>query len=150
MMENLEKKLLERDIKPTAVRLLVLRALTDTKFAVSLTDLEAKLDTVDKSSIFRTLTLFQAHHVVHSIIDGSGQTKYALCPSGCHCGNNEGPDSEDWHIHFSCEECHRTFCMRGLSVPKVQLPNGFVLKNANYVLIGLCPECAAKHHKNNK
>ena len=146
-MKDLEQILKDRDIKPTAVRLLVLRALSETAFAVSLTDLEAQLDTVDKSSIFRTLTLFQAHHVVHSIMDGSGQTKYALCPVGCHCGMNEESGLEDLHIHFSCEECHRTFCMRGLSIPQVQLPSGFVLKNANYVLIGLCPECAAKHHK---
>ena len=146
-MKDFEKILLEREIRPTAVRLLVLRALTDSTYAVSLTDLEAQLGTVDKSSIFRTLTLFQAHHLVHSVSDGCGQTKYALCPPGCHCGINGEPDLEDLHIHFSCEECHRTFCMRGLSIPEVHLPEGFVLKNANYVLIGLCPECAAKHKK---
>lgn len=145
-MNDLEKTLLDREIKPTAVRLLVLRALQDSQFAVSLTDLEAQLGTVDKSSIFRTLTLFQSHHLVHSVSDGIGQTKFALCPPGCHCGKNGDSDLEDLHIHFSCEECHRTFCLRGLSVPHVNLPEGFILKNANYVLIGLCPECAAKHH----
>ena len=148
MMNDFEQTLIDREIKPTAVRLLVLRALTDSNFAVSLTDLEEQLDTVDKSSIFRTLTLFQAHHLVHSVVDGSGQTKYALCPAGCHCGINEDSDLEDLHIHFSCQECHRTFCMRGLSIPDVKLPEGFVLKNANYVLMGLCPECSAKKHKN--
>ena len=146
-MKKFEEILLEREIKPTAVRLLVLRAMKENSYAVSLTDLEAQLGTVDKSSIFRTLTLFQAHHLVHSVSDGSGQTKYALCPPGCHCGINGEPELEDLHIHFSCEECHRTFCMRGLAVPKVDLPEGFVLKNANYVLIGLCPECSAKRKK---
>ena len=149
MKKDLEQILIERDIKPTSVRLLVLRALTDTSFAVSLTDLEAQLGTVDKSSIFRTLTLFQAHHLVHSIVDGSGQTKYALCPAGCHCNVDSETGLEDLHIHFSCEECHRTFCMRNLSVPQIKLPKDFVLKNANFVLIGLCPECSNKH-KNNK
>lgn len=146
-MKNLEKKLLEKDIKPTAVRLLVLRAMEEARCALSLTDLETTLGTVDKSSIFRTLTLFQSHHLVHSVSDGSGQTKYALCPAGCHCGKNGEAEWSDLHIHFSCEECHRTFCLRGLSIPEVQLPEGFLLKNANYVLMGLCPECAAKHRK---
>ena len=146
-MTDFEKILLDRDIKPTAVRLLVLRTLSASKYALSLTDLEAQLGTVDKSSIFRALTLFQSHHLVHSVSDGSGQTKYAVCPVGCHCGENDKSDLEDLHIHFSCEECHRTFCLRGLSIPHVDLPEGFVLKNANYVLMGLCPECSAKHHK---
>ena len=147
MKKDFEHILEEREIKPTAVRILVLRALSDTPFAVSLTDLETQLETIDKSSIFRTLTLFQAHHLIHSIVDGSGQTKYALCPSGCHCGMHDKMGLDDLHIHFSCEKCHRTFCMRGLAVPQAQLPEGFVLTNANYVLIGLCPECSAKNNK---
>lgn len=146
-MKDFEQILLERGVKPTAMRLLIMRTLTNCQFAVSLTDLEEQLDTVDKSTIFRTLTLFQSHHLVHSIVDVSGQTKYALCPAGCHCGNDNQSGLDDLHIHFSCEECHRTFCMRGLAVPEVQLPKDFVVKNANYVLIGLCPECATKHHK---
>ena len=58
-MENLCLKILEqRGIKPTAIRMLVLKAMIDAEQAVSLLDLEYKLDTVDKSSIFRTITLF--------------------------------------------------------------------------------------------
>ena len=41
----------QRNIKPTAVRLLVLDALQKAECALSLTDLEARLGTVDKSSI---------------------------------------------------------------------------------------------------
>ena len=41
-------KLSLRDIKPTAMRLLILRTMMEMKRAVSVTDLEDKLDTVDK------------------------------------------------------------------------------------------------------
>ena len=51
-------KLVLRDIRPTAIRVLVLRTLLEMKQAMSVSDLEAQLDTVDKSTIFRTLTLF--------------------------------------------------------------------------------------------
>lgn len=130
-------KLAHRDIKPTAIRLLVLRTLMDTKQAVSLTDLEAKLDTVDKSTIFRTLSLFLSHHLIHGVDDGSGSLKYAVCEDCCMC------TVEDQHTHFYCERCHKTFCIRNIHVPLVQLPEGFVPTGINYVVKGLCAECAA-------
>lgn len=134
----------QRDIKPTAVRLLVLNALQKADCALSLSDLEARLGTVDKSSIFRTLTLFLAHHLVHGVEDGSGMLKYALCDPGCRCGEEHHHGLDDLHTHFRCEGCNRTFCLRGLPVPSVPLPAGFALISANYVLVGLCPECSAK------
>ena len=65
-------KLVLRDIRPTAIRVLVLRTLLEMKQAMSVSDLEAQLDTVDKSTIFRTLTLFLSHHLIHGVDDGSG------------------------------------------------------------------------------
>ena len=51
IMEDLCLKILEqRGIKPTAIRMLVLKAMIETEQAVSLLDLENKLDTVDKST----------------------------------------------------------------------------------------------------
>lgn len=135
----------QRDIKPTAVRLLVLDALQKADCALSLTDLEARLQTVDKSSIFRTLTLFLAHHLVHCVDDGTGMMKYALCSPTCHCGEAHHEGLSDLHTHFRCEHCGKTFCLRGLPVPTVPLPPGFTLTSANYVLVGLCPECSARY-----
>lgn len=137
----------QRDIKPTAVRLLVFDALQKAECALSLTDLEARLTTVDKSSIFRTLTLFLSHHLVHCVEDGSGMVKYALCEASCHCGEASCEGLSDLHTHFRCERCCRTFCLRGLPVPAVPLPAGFTLTSANYVLVGVCAECAGKGKK---
>lgn len=131
-----------RDIKPTAVRTLVLKELDESGCALSLSDLEARLGTVDKSSIFRTLTLFLAHHLVHCVDDGSGQIKYAVCADDCHCGEDGDCGMADLHTHFYCERCHRTFCLRGLPVPEVDVPQGFTLHTANYVLKGICPDCS--------
>lgn len=139
-----EEFLALRGIKPTAVRILVLGALERADCALSLTDLEARLRTVDKSSIFRSLTLFLAHHLVHCVDDGTGMLKYALCPPSCHCGEAGHDGLSDLHTHFRCEHCDRTFCLRGLPVPSVQLPDGFTLTSANYVLVGLCPECSRR------
>lgn len=130
--------LIKRNVKPTAIRLLVLKSMLQAKQAVSLLDLENQLDTVDKSTLFRTITLFLGHSLIHSIDDGSGSLKYAVCNNSCNCL------LEDLHTHFYCENCHKTFCIRNIPIPMVELPEKFTLQSINYVLKGLCPECSEK------
>ena len=116
-----EKKYLDllakRDIQPTAIRILVLRTMMQAGRSVSLLDLETMLDTVDKSTIFRTLTLFLSHHLIHSIDDGTGSFKYAVCSNSCSC------DVSDLHTHFHCEKCNKTFCFPNIPTPVVKLKN---------------------------
>lgn len=132
-------KLSLRGVKPTALRLLILRTMMEVKRAVSVMDLEEKLDTVDKSTIFRTLTLFLAHHLIHGVDDGSGSLKYAVCEDRCMC------TVEDQHMHFYCERCHKTYCIRSMRVPLVTLPEGFVQTGINYVIKGICADCETSH-----
>ena len=96
---------------------------------------------MDKSTIYRTLTLFLGHHLIHSIDDGTGSFKYAVCSDDCSC------EVGDLHAHFHCERCNRTFCFANLPAPLVNLPEGFTIRSINYVLKGLCPECAARLHE---
>lgn len=130
--------LTKREIQPTAIRILVLQAMMQANRTVSLLDLENMLDTVDKSSIFRSITLFLSRHLVHSIDDGTGSLKYAVCGETCSC------DVEDLHTHFHCEKCNKTFCLKNIPTPVVTMPKGFTLNSINYVLKGLCPDCAEK------
>ena len=134
-------KLKIREIKPTAMRLLILRTMLELNRAVSQHDLEETLQTVDKSTISRTVTLFMEHHLIHVVDDGSGALKYAVCSDDCTCSVS------DQHVHFYCESCHRACCFRQQAVPMVEAPDGFVLRGVNYVLKGLCPACAAKEEK---
>ena len=59
--------LTEHGIKPTANRLMVARELAAAGRPLSLTELERQLQTIDKSGIFRALTLFREHHLLHVI-----------------------------------------------------------------------------------
>ncbi len=131
------KKLEKRNIKPTAMRLLILKTMMQLDRAVSLLDLENELVTVDKSTIFRTITLFLGHHLIHGVDDGTGSLKYAVCSNECNCSVDEQ------HTHFYCQSCHRTFCLKSIRVPVVQLPDGFAIQSINYVIKGLCSECSA-------
>jgi len=133
-----EHKLEHRQIRPTATRLLILQYMMRGDRAVSMPELEQWLPTVDKSTISRTLQLFLLHKLIHAIDDGSGALKYAVCSDDCDCS------VDDEHTHFHCLQCHRTFCLKQIHVPEVPLPPGFRLHSINYVLKGLCPECATR------
>lgn len=133
-LEKLEK----RGIKPTSIRLLILKTMMRFNQAFSMLDLETGLDTVDKSTIFRTITLFLHHHLIHSIDDGTGSVKYSVCSNECTCS------VDDLHTHFYCLQCHRTFCLRNIQIPTVELPKDFTIQSINYVLKGLCADCVQK------
>jgi len=136
-MDNSVIKILEeRNIKPTAIRILVLKAMREFKSAFSLGDLEDVLDTIDKSTISRTINLFHEHLLIHSIDDGSGSMKYSVCQSDCTCSVG------DLHVHFFCEACRHTYCLESIAIPTIQLPQGFKVGGVNFVLKGICASCA--------
>ena len=103
--------------------------------AFSLADLEGRLPTVDRSTLFRTLTLLTEAHLLHEIDDGSGSQKYCVChfddTRQCH-----------GHVHLTCRRCHRTYCLTNVHIPSVPLPAGFLLEEAEYVVKGVCPQCS--------
>lgn len=134
---HIEQQLISHGINPTAARILVFQKLSELTHPVSLTDLETELETLDKSTIFRSLNVLLEHHAVHSFEDGSGSTKFELCrceSTVCRVENR--------HIHFYCERCHRTFCIDDVKIPVVKLPEGYVTDSINYTVKGLCPECS--------
>ena len=65
-------------IKPTPNRVLVARALSGAGRPVSMMELEASIDSVDKSGISRTLALFRQKHLVHVIEDGGESVRYEV------------------------------------------------------------------------
>lgn len=128
----------QHEVKPTANRLTLLRELAKATHPLSLRDLEERIGTIDKSNLFRALTLFRKAHLVHVIEDGSDSVKYELCRDG-------SASHDDLHVHFHCELCHRTFCLEEVHIPCVVLPEGYRATSVNYVVKGICPECGSSH-----
>ncbi len=135
MSREYHKKLQYRDVKPTAMRALVMKILLEQKTAISLKELEGKFAQVDKSTLFRTLKTFEEKKVIHSIEDGSGSVKYAICHDSCDCSPS------DLHVHFRCIKCEKTFCLNEVPVPQINLPVGFTLESVNMVVKGTCANC---------
>lgn len=135
-MESLEKILEAREINPTAMRLLVLKKLQSSEHAVSLSELEILFEQADKTTLYRTLKTFKKHKLVHTIEDGTGSLKYALCDDDCECLPEEA------HIHFHCTGCSLTYCMRNQTMPEITLPKKFRAKETSIVVTGLCENCS--------
>lgn len=135
MISRLESK----GIRPTANRILVMKTLMGEQNPQSLSNLERKMVSMDKSSIFRTLTLFLEHDVVHAFEDGRGVLCYELCEEKGACDHHDG------HIHFYCESCQRSFCMEDIHIPSFDLPEGFYPHSISFVIKGECPDCRKKH-----
>lgn len=133
---DIERLLDEKNVKPTANRILVARALSKVSHPVSLNVLEAAMEfSMDKVSVFRVLELFAEKDVVHVIEDGSRSVKYELC------GNPNHHSIDDQHVHFYCEQCKETFCFETVKVPVVEMPESFAPRAINYMVKGRCPKC---------
>jgi Fur family ferric uptake transcriptional regulator len=141
-MQDFEKILKNNNVKPTAMRLLVLQFLLTKKVAISLTDVENYFDKSDRTTLYRTLKTFVEKGISHKIDDGTGISKYALCEENCHCEIDT-----DLHLHFRCTNCNETVCITDYKIPTISLPKGYIAEDVNLVVKGICDKCNG--NKNN-
>lgn len=134
-MKGLEITLQDRGIKPTAMRTLVLEKLMIQQYAISHKELLTQFEKVDNVTVFRTLKTFLEKKLIHSIDDGTGIIKYALCGLHCRC------IPTDLHTHFHCLRCEQTFCLTDSQIPEVTVPKNFIIKSTNLVIKGFCDNC---------
>lgn len=132
---SVDKILDKAGIRTSPVRVLTLRELLKAEHPLSAQEIEIALQTVDRSSITRTLATFADEHIIHQISDGSGSMKYEVC----HDLRHEVHDDE--HAHFHCRKCGRTICLNGVSATIPDLPDGYRAESVTYVVSGLCPKC---------
>lgn len=136
MNQELENILRNKDINPTAMRLLVLEYFLKQNTAISLSDLESDFDYSDRTTLFRTLKTFEKKGLLHSINEGN-ITVYALCTDDC-----SEEHHADSHIHFCCKNCKKIFCMYSVKTPYVNIPSGFIAEKLDIIVHGLCVECS--------
>lgn len=123
-------------VRPSPVRTLIIKELLEADRPLSAMELEERLDTVDRSSITRSLTIFAEERLVHIISDGSGSMKYELCKS---CTHDSGHSDE--HVHFHCRVCGQTVCLQNAPIQVPTLPQGYEPEFTTFVITGLCPKC---------
>lgn len=136
-MIEVEKLLETKNIRVTAMRLLIYKLLFENKTAVTLSNIESAFEKADRTTLYRTIKTFEENNIVHQIDDGTGITKYALCEDGCKCDLKN-----DLHLHFHCNNCNETICLTEHKIPQIKVPKGFVSENVNLVVKGICDKCS--------
>ena len=124
-------------LKKTPIRTEMLELFMDHDFALSASDLVAKMKAKhDRVTIYRALNSFEAQGILHRASEDGHGIKYALCGQNC-----PGEAHSHRHAHFICEECNQTYCLDEVKVPEVRLPGEFSVNRVNYTLSGICKDC---------
>lgn len=124
-------------LRRTPIRTQILEVFMKNEFALSAGDLMAKMSTSqDRVTVYRALASFEEHGIVHKASEDGQGVRYALCHNSC----PSEPHAET-HAHFVCNECHHTYCLENVAVPKVAIKNGFTVDSASFTLSGVCKDC---------
>ena len=137
-MSDIEVVLRKHHIRPTAIRLLIYKYLSESEVAMTLNDVESAFDRSERTTLYRTIKTFEKNGLVHQIDDGTGVAKYALDEKLAEKG-----DAQDLHLHFHCDNCNETICLTDHKIPHISLPKGFISKEINLVIKGICDKCNA-------
>lgn len=128
----------ENKLRVTSCRRDVLNTFLGKREALSHADLEEALkENFDRVTIYRTLKTFLDSDLIHKVLDDSGTAKYALCNHSA-----EEPHHDHEHVHFKCEICGKTNCIEEISLPKINLPEGYQAKEMNLLVQGVCKYCS--------
>lgn len=138
-MSDIENILKDKNIRPTAMRMLVYHILSDSDAAMTLTDMENQLQQVDRTTLYRTIKTFENQGVVHAVESGTGVIKYALCEPFCKARHHK-----DLHLHFHCSICEETTCLTDYEIPQISLPKGYSAKDVHFTISGICYKCNRK------
>ena len=104
--------------------------------ALSQPELEKHLSAYDRVTLYRTLNTFLEKGIVHKVPGDSGSIKYALCSEQC-----DEHQHHDEHIHFKCTSCGQVKCIDTVSIPPIQLPEGYIKKSSSFLVNGICALC---------
>ncbi|MBX2951120.1 MAG: transcriptional repressor [Leadbetterella sp.] len=134
MNRNTEKKLEDKNTKPTSMRILVYDFLSSQNSALSLSEIERHFEHADRVTLYRTLKTFEEKGVVHSIQENN-TTRYKLCNDDC----NENTH-KDLHLHFYCKICKQTTCKEDIILPQ-NLEGNFRIDEIRFFAKGICENC---------
>ncbi|MBN2173249.1 MAG: transcriptional repressor [Bacteroidales bacterium] len=117
-------------LNKTSGRVEILNVLITTETALSEKEIQEKLGNLcDRATVYRTLRTFVENGIIHPVATEAMVTKYVI---------KKKPDD---HLHFSCTECGKTICLTDIVMSDFNLPEGFIKKNSNFLIIGTCNEC---------
>ena len=136
-MTQVEEILKKNHLSVTDSRQKIMQLFLNSDGALAHADIEKKTgESFDRVTVYRTLQSFVEKGIIHLIPTRDNSIKFALCKDDCEAGHHH-----DNHVHFICDECHKTICLDDVTVPEVKLPKGFTPQHAEMVVNGICEDC---------
>lgn len=136
-MNKLHQILHTYGLRKTKCRTDVLSLFLENRYALAHAAIEQRLGRqYDRVTLYRTLHTFEEHGLLHSIKDGSGAMKYAVCKEACNQHQHH-----DNHLHFSCTVCGQTFCLNEVNIPALRMPAGYQVNELHFTAQGVCSNC---------
>jgi Fur family ferric uptake transcriptional regulator/Fur family zinc uptake transcriptional regulator len=124
-------------VKVTPIRLEILDYLLNTAQPLSHADVQSALPTLDRVTIYRTLSAFVSSGIAHQVQGLDGMWHFcAHDPDVSGCPGD--------HPHFLCTSCGKMICLLGQNLPRIDVQEGNIVEGKQFVAYGLCPECAKK------
>lgn len=120
----------------TTAKTTILEIIKNSEVALSHTEIQTLTNNIcDRVTIYRVLDRLVTEDVIHKIVNLDGTIKYA----SCHHSHNDKVHTHN-HIHFSCDKCCLVTCLENVE-PIFKLPANYLVKEVNFTLSGLCPNC---------
>jgi Fur family ferric uptake transcriptional regulator len=139
MSKSQHEILRDFSLRSTNSRSDILKLFIDQHHALSYSDIEREVSSqYDRVTVYRTLRTFLDKGMIHKVLDDSGAPKYALCSDTCSQAHHHHN-----HVHFKCTQCGQTNCLENVEIPIISLPQGYVPKEMNLLIQGVCQAC---HH----
>jgi len=126
-------------LKNTLSRQRVLNTLLELGSALSQQEIETALDNIEnRVTVYRVLKDFEQNGIVHRVGSPSGKIVFALCQDNT-CDTHA---HQDQHLHFSCTQCHKVYCLDSVKMPEFHIPAGYALTAIHMIAEGICESCA--------
>lgn len=126
----------ERRLRATPARVATLDVLLQAGRALSHHEIEAALaargERLDRVTLYRTLDFLIGEDLAHRLSGADRIWRFSAQPAS----------SGHAHPHFRCDRCGDTLCLGGMNPAMVVgLPEGYVFRQAELTIHGLCPAC---------
>lgn len=142
-MTDLDSILKDHGLRRTVFRKELLSLFVKSKSTLTVEEIRRRVGVLgDKVTIYRALEAFEKGGLIHKVPDKSNLTRYALCQVGCTSNKHT-----HHHAHLICTDCNETYCVEGVEIPEIKGARGFIVKETNVTLEGVCPDCNQKNLK---
>ena len=126
-----------KQTRNTAAKTEILKLISQSTVALSHSEIQNNLDGLcDRVTIYRVLDRLVEEDLVHKVVNIDGGVKYASY------NHKEAVHHSHNHIHFSCQECQTVTCLEDVK-PSFELPKRYQVKEVNFTVSGICPECSS-------